>query len=208
MARIGAPHGWRSTNHSPPEWPAWFAEHPGRTCWLLALNDEPVGVVCYDPHPDAEVEIKTGARVQRQGPGWLCADTRHPPGMGTGARRTQGLAPHVLSGQPECSPQLSPPRISHLQDRTGRAGRPPPVPVIPKDFILAKDSNRIGAQILRDNNILHDHPITRWRPRSISRCTRRRGSRSGRSIRARRRPDLPGCRPGRSVSSRTATSMC
>jgi RimJ/RimL family protein N-acetyltransferase len=59
MARIGAPYGWLSSRRSPQEWAAWFAEHPGRTCWLLTLDDEPVGVVCYDPHPGAEVEIKT-----------------------------------------------------------------------------------------------------------------------------------------------------
>ena len=59
MARIGAPYGWRSASRSPQEWQAWFAEHPGRTCWLLTQGDEPVGVVVYDPHPDAEVEVKT-----------------------------------------------------------------------------------------------------------------------------------------------------
>jgi RimJ/RimL family protein N-acetyltransferase len=59
MARIGAPYGWRSSHRSQEEWQAWFAEHPGRTCWLLTLDEEPVGVACYDPHPGAEVEIKT-----------------------------------------------------------------------------------------------------------------------------------------------------
>ena len=59
LARIGAPYGWRSSQRSPEEWPAWFAEHPGRTCWLLALDDEPVGVAIYDPHPDDDVEIET-----------------------------------------------------------------------------------------------------------------------------------------------------
>jgi GNAT superfamily N-acetyltransferase len=59
MARIGAPYGWRSAHRSPEEWSVWFAEHPGRTCWLLTLDDEPVGVVVYDPHPGAQVEIKT-----------------------------------------------------------------------------------------------------------------------------------------------------
>jgi RimJ/RimL family protein N-acetyltransferase len=59
MARIGAPYGWRSSHRSQEEWQAWFAEHPGRTCWLLTLDEELVGVACYDPHPGAEVEIKT-----------------------------------------------------------------------------------------------------------------------------------------------------
>lgn len=59
MARVGAPYGWRSASRSPEEWQAWFAEHPGRTCWLLTLDEEPVGVVCYDPHSGPEVEIKT-----------------------------------------------------------------------------------------------------------------------------------------------------
>jgi GNAT superfamily N-acetyltransferase len=59
MARIGAPYGWRSAHRSPEEWSAWFAEHPGRTCWLLTLDEEPVGVSVYDPHPGAQVEIKT-----------------------------------------------------------------------------------------------------------------------------------------------------
>jgi len=35
LARIGAPYGWRSSYRTPEEWPAWFAEHPGRTSWLL-----------------------------------------------------------------------------------------------------------------------------------------------------------------------------
>jgi GNAT superfamily N-acetyltransferase len=59
MARIGAPYGWRSSRRGPQEWQAWFAEHPGRTSWLLTLDGEPAGVACYDPHPGAEVEIKT-----------------------------------------------------------------------------------------------------------------------------------------------------
>jgi GNAT superfamily N-acetyltransferase len=59
LARIGAPYGWRSAHRSPKEWAAWFGEHPGRTCWLLALDGEPAGVAIYDPRPDNEVEIKT-----------------------------------------------------------------------------------------------------------------------------------------------------
>ena len=59
LARIGAPYGWRSSQRTSEEWPAWFAEHPGRTCWLLAVDDEPAGVAIYDPHPGDDVEIKT-----------------------------------------------------------------------------------------------------------------------------------------------------
>lgn len=59
MARIGAPYEWRSARRSPEDWEAWFAEHPDRTCWLLTVADEAAGVVCYDLHPGAEVEIKT-----------------------------------------------------------------------------------------------------------------------------------------------------
>lgn len=59
MARVGAPYQWRSTHRSPREWDAWFAEHPDRTCWRLTLDDESAGVVCYDLHPGADVEIKT-----------------------------------------------------------------------------------------------------------------------------------------------------
>ncbi|MFF3209319.1 GNAT family N-acetyltransferase [Streptomyces sp. NPDC002886] len=59
MARIGAPYRWRSARRSPQEWQEWFAGHPDRTCWLLRLGDEPAGVVCYDLHPGADVEIRT-----------------------------------------------------------------------------------------------------------------------------------------------------
>ncbi|MFG3001052.1 GNAT family N-acetyltransferase [Streptomyces sp. NPDC048340] len=59
VARIGAPYRWRSARRSPQEWEAWFVEHPDRTCWLLTVADEPAGVVCYDLHPDADVEIRT-----------------------------------------------------------------------------------------------------------------------------------------------------
>lgn len=59
MARIGAPYQWRSASRGPGEWRAWFAEHQDRTCWLLSWADEPVGVVCYDLHPGADVEIRT-----------------------------------------------------------------------------------------------------------------------------------------------------
>ncbi|MFI5980032.1 GNAT family N-acetyltransferase [Streptomyces sp. NPDC051555] len=59
MARIGAPYHWRSARRGPQEWRAWFVEHPERTCWLLTLADEPAGAVCYDVHPDGDVEIRT-----------------------------------------------------------------------------------------------------------------------------------------------------
>lgn len=59
MARVGAPYQWRSARRSPQEWDEWFAEHPNRTCWLLTLEGESAGVVCYDLHPGADVEIKT-----------------------------------------------------------------------------------------------------------------------------------------------------
>lgn len=59
MARIGAPYQWRSARRSPREWQAWFAGHPDRTCRLLILADEPAGIVCYDLHPGADVEIRT-----------------------------------------------------------------------------------------------------------------------------------------------------
>ncbi|MCJ0869420.1 GNAT family N-acetyltransferase [Streptomyces sp. AP-93] len=59
MARIGAPYQWRSARRGPEEWQAWFAAHPDRTCWLLTLADEPAGMVCYDLHPGADVEIRT-----------------------------------------------------------------------------------------------------------------------------------------------------
>jgi GNAT superfamily N-acetyltransferase len=59
MARVGAPYGWRSAHRSPQQWQDWFAEHPGRSCWLLTVHGDPAGVACYDPHPGPEVEIKT-----------------------------------------------------------------------------------------------------------------------------------------------------
>ncbi|GIG63451.1 N-acetyltransferase [Longispora fulva] len=59
MARIGAPYQWRSARRSPQEWEEWFAEHPDRTCCLLTVADEPVGVVCYDLRAGGDVEIRT-----------------------------------------------------------------------------------------------------------------------------------------------------
>ena len=44
MARIGAPYSWRSASRSAADWAAWFAEHPGRTSWLLTMGGDPAGV--------------------------------------------------------------------------------------------------------------------------------------------------------------------
>jgi RimJ/RimL family protein N-acetyltransferase len=59
MARIGAPYRWRSASRTAQDWTAWFAEHPGRTSWLLTVGGEPAGVAVYDPRPGGDVEIKT-----------------------------------------------------------------------------------------------------------------------------------------------------
>ena len=59
LARIGAPHGWRSASRTEPEWALWFAEHPDRTFWLLSLDGEPAGMVTCDLHPGGETEIVT-----------------------------------------------------------------------------------------------------------------------------------------------------
>jgi len=59
LARIGAPHGWRSSSRTEQEWAAWFAEHPDRTFRLVSLGGELAGMVIYDLHPDCAVEIET-----------------------------------------------------------------------------------------------------------------------------------------------------
>jgi GNAT superfamily N-acetyltransferase len=59
MARIGAPHGWRSASRTESEWAAWFAEHPGRTFWLVSFEGKPAGLVSYDLHPGGDAEIAT-----------------------------------------------------------------------------------------------------------------------------------------------------
>ncbi len=59
MARIGAPHGWRSASRTEPEWAAWFAEHPDRTFWLLWFEGEPAGMLCYELRPGGDAEIVT-----------------------------------------------------------------------------------------------------------------------------------------------------
>ncbi|NUP51478.1 MAG: GNAT family N-acetyltransferase [Catenulispora sp.] len=61
LARIGAPHGWKSVDRTPRQWQDWFAERPGRRYWLLRLagEDDPAGAVVCDPHPGGDVEIKS-----------------------------------------------------------------------------------------------------------------------------------------------------
>jgi hypothetical protein len=51
LARIGAPHGWRSASRTAPEWAAWFAAYPDRLFWLLSFNGEPAGMLTYDRPP-------------------------------------------------------------------------------------------------------------------------------------------------------------
>jgi RimJ/RimL family protein N-acetyltransferase len=57
LSRIGAAHGWKSASRSEQEWAAWFDEHPDRTFWLLALENEPAGMVTLDLHPGGDAEI-------------------------------------------------------------------------------------------------------------------------------------------------------
>jgi GNAT superfamily N-acetyltransferase len=59
MARIGAAHDWKSASRTEREWAAWFAEHPGRTFWLLSFESEPAGMVSYDLDPGGAAEIAT-----------------------------------------------------------------------------------------------------------------------------------------------------
>jgi Acetyltransferase (GNAT) family len=59
LARIGTPHGWRSSTRTAPEWAAWFAVYPGRMFWLLSFHGEPAGMVTYDLHPGNDAEIVT-----------------------------------------------------------------------------------------------------------------------------------------------------
>ncbi len=57
MARVGAAYGWISASRTAEDWRAWFARSPNRTFGLLCFEDEPAGIVAYDPHPGDEVEI-------------------------------------------------------------------------------------------------------------------------------------------------------
>jgi GNAT superfamily N-acetyltransferase len=59
LGRVGADYGWKSARRSPSEWAAWLAERPSRRYARFLLDDEPVGVVVYEPHPGDEVEIKS-----------------------------------------------------------------------------------------------------------------------------------------------------
>ncbi|MFI8456984.1 GNAT family N-acetyltransferase [Kitasatospora sp. NPDC085464] len=59
QARVGAPHGWRSTARTAADWAAHLAEHPRRRYWLLTYGGEPAGVANLEPHPGGEVEITT-----------------------------------------------------------------------------------------------------------------------------------------------------
>jgi GNAT superfamily N-acetyltransferase len=59
LARIGAAYGWKSASRTEREWTVWFAEHAGRTFWLLSFEGEPTGMVSYELHPGGEAEIAT-----------------------------------------------------------------------------------------------------------------------------------------------------
>jgi GNAT superfamily N-acetyltransferase len=59
LARIGAPHGWRSSRRTDEEWVTWLAEHPDRTYWLLSYQGEPAGMVTCAVQPDGDTEIVT-----------------------------------------------------------------------------------------------------------------------------------------------------
>ncbi|MEV7189009.1 GNAT family N-acetyltransferase [Kitasatospora sp. NPDC093102] len=59
QARVGAPHGWRSTARTAADWAAHLAEHPRRQYWLLTHAGEPAGVANLEPHPAGDVEITT-----------------------------------------------------------------------------------------------------------------------------------------------------
>jgi GNAT superfamily N-acetyltransferase len=58
QARIGAPHGWRSSTRSDEEWVQWLA-HPLRQYWLIKHEAEVAGMADLEPHPAGEVEITT-----------------------------------------------------------------------------------------------------------------------------------------------------
>jgi GNAT superfamily N-acetyltransferase len=59
QAKIGASYGWNSATRTEEEWQAWFAEHPGRTFWLLSFDRAPAGMLSYDVHQGSEVEIES-----------------------------------------------------------------------------------------------------------------------------------------------------
>jgi GNAT superfamily N-acetyltransferase len=59
LARIGAAYDWKSASRTEREWAVWFAEHTGRTFWLLSFEGEPAGMVSCELHPGGEAEIAT-----------------------------------------------------------------------------------------------------------------------------------------------------
>ncbi|MBV6701880.1 GNAT family N-acetyltransferase [Kitasatospora aureofaciens] len=59
QARVGAPHGWRSTARTAGDWAAHLSEHPRRQYWLVTHDGEPAGVANLEPHPGGDVEITT-----------------------------------------------------------------------------------------------------------------------------------------------------
>ncbi|GII66225.1 N-acetyltransferase [Sphaerisporangium krabiense] len=58
LARIGAPHGWRSASRTPPEWAEWLS-HPWRQYWLIMEGARVAGITDIEPHPGGDVEITT-----------------------------------------------------------------------------------------------------------------------------------------------------
>jgi GNAT superfamily N-acetyltransferase len=58
QARVGAPHGWRSSTRSDEEWARWLA-HPLRQYWLIKHETDVAGIADLEPHPAGEVEITT-----------------------------------------------------------------------------------------------------------------------------------------------------
>jgi GNAT superfamily N-acetyltransferase len=63
LARIGAPHNWKSTSRTEGEWAAWFAARPDRRFRLLSLDGQPAGMVTYDLHPGADAGADAGAEA-------------------------------------------------------------------------------------------------------------------------------------------------
>ncbi|WP_371493956.1 GNAT family N-acetyltransferase [Kitasatospora sp. NBC_00374] len=69
-ARIGAPHGWRSTTRTAGEWAAAIEAHPRRQYWLLNHRADVAGVAFLEPQPGGQVEITTfGLLPERVGQG-------------------------------------------------------------------------------------------------------------------------------------------
>ncbi|MFJ1707468.1 GNAT family N-acetyltransferase [Kitasatospora sp. NPDC088346] len=69
-ARIGAPHGWRSTARTGEEWTEAIAARPLRQYWLLTHGTDVAGAAFLEPQPGGEVEITTfGLLPERVGQG-------------------------------------------------------------------------------------------------------------------------------------------